>query len=141
MTLIDGSSAVPSDAGAARLRALGAAAAAWHRIPLRPTADLPLRERHMPWIDLGRERREGVAPTTALLDAADDAMSDMDALSYEPVFVHGDLWAGNTMWIDGEIPTTSRGGTSLPHATHRRRWAGSSPRCARPGARISTDRR
>src|SRR5687767_15562242 len=57
MSFIDGSDQVPAVAIPDRLRALGAAAAAFHQIPLTPSAALPVRQRHMPWVDLAAERR------------------------------------------------------------------------------------
>ena len=101
MSWLEGQSHVPMEADPERLRALGAAAAAFHLVERGPSPDLPLRQRHMPWIDLARERREGIAATTPLLDAADKALGDAGPVDDETVFVHGDLWAGNTMWLDG----------------------------------------
>ena len=78
---------------------LGAAVAAVHKFRLDPTEALPLRTRHMPWIDFAAMRRAGEVGSTTLLDEADVAVRQYDIRQEETVFVHGDLWQGNTMWI------------------------------------------
>lgn len=85
---------------------LGAAAAAHHRVPLAPNDELPLRNRHMPWMDLSTERRQGMAATTALLDQADELLAELETPETHSVFVHGDLWAGNTLWQDNSYVAT-----------------------------------
>jgi len=107
-TVLPGSADIPGRAEPRRLRALGAAAAALHAIPLTPVGDLPLRERHMPWIDFAAMRRAGATMpgaeeelSTPLLDAADELLQSVPVPSEATVFVHGDLWTGNTMW-DGD---------------------------------------
>lgn len=52
MTVLPGSSKVPEVASTARLRALGAAAAALHQVSLTPRAELPLRLRPVADADL-----------------------------------------------------------------------------------------
>lgn len=109
-TFVDGSSDIPLDASRERLQALGAAAAEFHAVPRQPCDELPLRERHMPWIDLSSERRAGEQPSTPLLDAGDELLTrlpDPVAAGEQLVFVHGDLWQGNTMWLgDGTYAGT-----------------------------------
>jgi aminoglycoside phosphotransferase len=56
-TVLPGSSRIPRKATPDRLHALGAAAAALSRIALTPSPELPLRRRHMPWVDHSGERR------------------------------------------------------------------------------------
>ncbi|MBW3589112.1 MAG: aminoglycoside phosphotransferase family protein [Actinobacteria bacterium] len=56
-TALPGSSDIPVTPTAARLRASGAAAAQIHCVRLDPSPELPLRIRHMAWIDLRVERR------------------------------------------------------------------------------------
>ncbi|MEQ4208569.1 aminoglycoside phosphotransferase family protein [Actinopolymorpha sp. B17G11] len=55
--VLPGSTRIPRVATPQRLRALGAAAAAVHSVPLAPRPDLPLRTHHMPWVDRAAERR------------------------------------------------------------------------------------
>lgn len=102
LSVLEGSASIPVRPSSERWRALGAAAAAIHRVTLTPSAVLPVRARHMPWIDLSAERRRGDAPTTPLLDAADALLAGRSGIE-EPEettasFVHGDLWSGNTLW-------------------------------------------
>lgn len=99
-TVLEGSSQVPKSADSARLRGLGAAAAAVHGCALSPTSELPPRDRHMPWIDFSSERVAGHAESTALLGEADAALRALATPQEQTVFVHGDLWHGNTMWRD-----------------------------------------
>lgn len=102
MTYMDGSDQLPAVAAPERFRVLGAAAATFHRVPLTPNEALPLRDRHMPWIDFSAERREGIRATTALLDRADRLIAELAApKTVVTVFLHGDLWAGNTLWREG----------------------------------------
>ncbi|MGH3491454.1 MAG: phosphotransferase [Actinopolymorphaceae bacterium] len=54
--VLPGRTAIPRVATVERLRALGAAAAALHAVPLSPRPDLPLRTHHMPWVDRSAER-------------------------------------------------------------------------------------
>ena len=99
ITKLEGTADIPLVVRPPRLRALGMAAAALHAVPLAPTPDLPKRERHMPWIDFVAMRREG-EPSSPLMTAGDDLLQRMPAPEDAPVFVHADLWQGNTMWID-----------------------------------------
>lgn len=132
-TALPGSSAIPAEASAERLRGLGITAAALHAIPLSPRPDLPLRARPIPHDDYAMERRWAArcraAPETRrpaildelraltgwprehartvlretrsspLLDAADEVVSRIPAPEGGTVFVHGDLWQGNTLWV------------------------------------------
>jgi aminoglycoside phosphotransferase (APT) family kinase protein len=54
--VLPGLTAIPRVATVERLRALGAATAALHAVPLAPRPDLPLRTHHMPWVDRSAER-------------------------------------------------------------------------------------
>lgn len=140
-----GATNIPLVATSARLRALGAAAAAWHRIPLAPTPELPNRTRHCYWTDFAAERRwaaryraatESERPgvlleiaaaiatraegellelpaweseaahdrllstrSTPLLEQCDKRLREQPVPAGDTVFVHGDLWQGNTLWV------------------------------------------
>lgn len=108
MTALPGSSQVPVRPTRERLHAVGAAAASLHRIALAPGPALPLRSRHMPWVDFASERRrapqgEVEAASTSLLLAADERLREVQLPEADTVFVHGDLWQGNTMWSKGRL--------------------------------------
>jgi aminoglycoside phosphotransferase (APT) family kinase protein len=103
---LPGSSAIPAEPRPARLRALGAAAAVLHAVPCAPSAALPLR--HHPigdedfaalraGHDVGTLQREA----QVILDAAAHARAGARAVGSAggTVLVHGDLWAGNTLWV------------------------------------------
>ena len=155
-TALSGTSDIPIAPTVERLRASGAAAAQIHHVPLDPSPELPLRVRHMAWIDLKVERRwasryrrapasekQGVLDemlaahpgwdrdearqvlletfSTPLLDEADERLSDVAVPRGDTVFVHGDLWQGNTMWtgdtyvgtIDWEVAGAGHPGVDL----------------------------
>lgn len=115
-TALEGDAQIPADRRPSRLRRLGAAAAEIHSVSLTATDDLPVRERHMPWIDLSTMRREAKASaepvveadpetrslteSTPLLDSADALLAQISPPQGQTVFVHGDLWHGNTMWLE-----------------------------------------
>ncbi|WNV83228.1 phosphotransferase [Umezawaea sp. Da 62-37] len=92
-TLIQGSSRVPVGVRPERLRELGAAAARLHRVVVGPTAELPLRARAIEDVDFAVGWRAGV------LAEAEEALRGFDRKAGEWVFLHGDLWQGNTMWV------------------------------------------
>ncbi|MBB2938573.1 aminoglycoside phosphotransferase (APT) family kinase protein [Amycolatopsis bartoniae] len=95
-TVLPGDSKIPPVASAERLRDLGAAAAALQAVPLTPRAALPLRTRSIADVDFAARRRE--KGTTALLTAAEERLDRLPAPEGPTVFVHGDLWHGNTLW-------------------------------------------
>jgi aminoglycoside phosphotransferase (APT) family kinase protein len=96
MTVLPGSSKIPRVASAARLRALGAAAGALQRVALAPRPGLELRTRSLYDMDFADWRRS--AGTSQLLDRAEQRIASLPVPCGELVFVHGDLWQGNTIW-------------------------------------------
>ncbi|MFI5586296.1 phosphotransferase family protein [Amycolatopsis sp. NPDC051758] len=95
-TVLPGDSRIPRVAAAGRLRGLGAAAAALQSVPLAPRDALPLRTRSIADVDFAARRRE--KGTTVLLTAAEERLDRLPVPGGPTVFVHGDLWHGNTLW-------------------------------------------
>ncbi|MFJ7217903.1 aminoglycoside phosphotransferase family protein [Amycolatopsis sp. NPDC098790] len=95
-TVLPGHSRIPAVASPARLRGLGAVAAALQSVPLAPGPALPLRTRSIADVDFAARRRE--KGTTALLTAAEECLNQLPVPGGPTVFVHGDLWFGNTLW-------------------------------------------
>jgi aminoglycoside phosphotransferase (APT) family kinase protein len=80
-----------------RFRRLGELAAAIHRVPApAPSAELPVREHPIPDVDFAALRR--AAERRPLLVAAEESVADAPLPRRAPVFLHGDLWQGNTLW-------------------------------------------
>jgi aminoglycoside phosphotransferase (APT) family kinase protein len=95
---VPGSSAIPAERPAARLRTLGRTAAALHAVALAPGPALPRRDRPIASEDFAALRRQG--PPRPLLLEAEERVATPPAGEPE-VFVHGDLWQGNALW-DGD---------------------------------------
>lgn len=98
---LPGSGAQPMRADAARLRTLGATAAAIFRATPSPAAAalLPAVEHPIPSVDFAALRAQ--ADPQPLLVEAEGRVSETVA---DPVgFVHGDLWSGNTLWEVGDL--------------------------------------
>lgn len=99
-TCLPGTSSVAADISAARLRALGGAAAGIHRASGAPTPELPLRSRSLDGYDLNAATSS--TPSTPLLARARAVIATSAPSQDEPHgFVHGDFWQGNTLW-DGD---------------------------------------
>lgn len=96
---LPGSSQIPRELSPARLRALGAAAAHLHAVPLQPTVELPARNQPIATEDFAKMRGEQEA--RGLLEEAETLIRRTAPASYRSVLVHGDLWQGNTLWNDG----------------------------------------
>jgi aminoglycoside phosphotransferase (APT) family kinase protein len=93
---LEGSSAIPPDRPASRLRTLGRAAAALHAVPLDPGPALPRRDRPIASEDFAALRRR--PPVRPLLLEAEARVAGPRAREAD-VFVHGDLWQGNALWL------------------------------------------
>ena len=75
-----------------------------HAIQMEPSTDLPLRRRPIEIDDFAAERRLGRMPTTPLLTLADELIRSAPPPPARPsVFVHGDLWPGNTVVAGNRI--------------------------------------
>ncbi len=98
MEMMPGSSAIPLERPPLRLRALGAAAALLHAVPMPAAARLPRRDRPIGPVDFDRLRAE--TPAQELLQRAEEARDSYRPRSDEG-FVHDDLWQGNALW-DGD---------------------------------------
>jgi aminoglycoside phosphotransferase (APT) family kinase protein len=100
-TALPGNSLIPASRPRDRLRRLGAVAARLHAISLPPSDRLPLRSRPLPDVDFVAHR--AASGTTSLLTEAETRLDQLSVPTDRSVFVHGDLWLGNTMWTDGEF--------------------------------------
>jgi aminoglycoside phosphotransferase (APT) family kinase protein len=98
---VPGTSVIPPAPDSGRLRALGAAAARISSVELAPAPALPVRSRPIEGEDFAAMRREQGA--SDLLRAAEAAVAAARPGDDRPGLVHGDLWYGNTLWVDGRL--------------------------------------
>jgi aminoglycoside phosphotransferase (APT) family kinase protein len=98
---VPGTSVIPPEPDAERLRALGAVAARISSIELTPTPALPFRRQPIEGSDFASMRREQGA--SDLLRAAEAAVAAHRPGDDQLALVHGDLWHGNTLWDDGKL--------------------------------------
>ena len=82
----------PEAPSAAGWRDAGAAIARVHRVALEPQEHLPRRSGRLP-------RRLATARSSPLLQLADDVVRRYERPRAESVFMHGDVWPGNLLWI------------------------------------------
>ncbi len=98
---IVGSSTIPAVRPTTRLRRLGAAAAELHAVVREPEPELPLRDRPISGVDFTALRRQ--QPPDPLLVEAEERVAAYELRPAATVFVHGDLWQGNTMWVGDDL--------------------------------------
>lgn len=98
-----GPGAWPAAPSTELLLAAGAAIARVHTVVLDPQPRLPFRTRPIAVDDFAQDRRDGKMPTTALLRLADERVQAIKAPDMPAVFVHGDVWPGNTVVAGGAV--------------------------------------
>src|SRR4051794_22869905 len=91
-TVLPGNSGWPKPPTAAGWRDAGAAIARVHRVPLQPQEHLPRRSADV-------RSRASVPRSTPLLQRADDVVRRHEPPGVDSVFLHGDVWPGNLLWI------------------------------------------
>jgi len=102
-TLLPGTSQIPAEAPAGRLRRLGAAAAQISAVRLEPSAALPRRSgpiEDVPWSRLRHERG-----ASDLLMCAEKQVDRAVPRDDRVAFCHGDLWQGNLLWNEDGMVT------------------------------------
>jgi aminoglycoside phosphotransferase (APT) family kinase protein len=102
-SVVMGTSAWPVECSAELLRAAGAAIARVHAIVFESRPALPFRPRPIAVDDFASERRLGRMPTTGLLRRADERIREIPAPLRPTVFVHGDVWPGNTVVAGNQL--------------------------------------
>lgn len=102
-TVVPGTSTWPATPSTDLLRSAGAAVARVHTVSLGPRPHLPFRPRPIAVDDFAADRRAGRMPATALLRLADERVRAVEAPDLPVVFVHGDVWPGNTAVIGGVV--------------------------------------
>jgi aminoglycoside phosphotransferase len=95
-TALHGSSRIPVQPTPTRLRNIGRAAGVIHAVSLEPSPALPVRQGSLDDVDFASLR---VPDTSAELFAKARAFVEAATPNKDTtVFVHGDLWQGNTLW-------------------------------------------
>ena len=102
-TVVPGTSSWPAAPSTELLLAAGAAIARVHTVSLDPRPELPFRPRPIAVDDFAQDRRAGRMPTTPLLQLADNRVQAIRAPDGPVVFVHGDVWPGNTVVAGGAV--------------------------------------
>lgn len=102
-TLVPGTTAWPPPPSAERLRTAGAALARVHAVAMAPRAHLPFRPRPIAVDDFAADRRNGRMPTTPLLQAADELVTTHGLPPGDTIYLHGDVWPGNLIWVGDEV--------------------------------------
>ena len=102
-SLVTGCSAWPVECLPDLLRAAGAAIAQVHRVVPDAQPALPFRPRPIAVDDFAADRRLGRMPTTQLLRRADERVREMLVPARQTVFVHGDVWPGNTVVVGSTV--------------------------------------
>jgi aminoglycoside phosphotransferase (APT) family kinase protein len=98
---LPGSSQIPPELDPSRLRDLGALASRLHAVTLQPSDELPARDRPIADVDFSKLRRE--QEPRALLEEAEALITRIRPAGGQDVFVHGDLWQGNSVWRGGQL--------------------------------------
>jgi aminoglycoside phosphotransferase (APT) family kinase protein len=96
--LLPGTSTIPAQPDAGRLRAMGAIAARISTVAPAAASALPARSgpiEDFPWARLRRERG-----ASAILMRAEAVVADTRPEDTRTALTHGDLWYGNTLWAD-----------------------------------------
>jgi aminoglycoside phosphotransferase (APT) family kinase protein len=96
-SVITGTGAWPAECPTDLLRAAGDAIAQLHTIVLAPQPEPPFRPRPIPADDFASERELGRMPTAELLRRADERVHAIPVPTRPTVFIHGDVWPGNTV--------------------------------------------
>ena len=102
-TVVPGTSTWPAAPSTELLLAAGTAIAQVHTVIRDPQPQLPFRPRPIAVDDFAQDRRDGRMPTTALLQLADERVRTIKAPDVPVVFVHGDVWPGNTVVAGGGV--------------------------------------
>jgi aminoglycoside phosphotransferase (APT) family kinase protein len=102
-SVVEGTSIWPARCSADLLRAVGAAIAQIHAVALAPQPGLPFRPRPIAVDDFAAERRLGRMPTTELFRRADERILAESVPLGRSVFVHGDVWPGNTVLVGSTV--------------------------------------